>query len=251
VDQKFAEIEKSISSAVSTLTKSSSTKIDAVTQKINSNTTSINIVVDSVKSLSPEVMTKSFAEVLKGDSEGTSVKGVFKEVINEQRKEQIKEDGAKEERQKNVIIYIIGEEQGLDRDERYSHDKNLVQNILSHLGLEEIEPKAIIRLGRFDPQKHTDGKIRPIKVLLHTKESRDSIMRNLYKLNHVDNELKKAQIGYDLSEDEREVVKGKVDEAKTLSEGSAEFFYRVRGPPWALWLKKEKRRVENIPHVTP
>jgi hypothetical protein len=254
VENKFNEIEKVIATAVSTI-HSSSTKIDTATNLIKSNSTSINTAVESVKKNSSENitvnMTKSFADILKGDSECTSVKGVFREVITEQRKEQVKEDEAKEERQKNIIIYKLGEEQVMDREARYLKDKDIIQKILTHLDLEEIEPKAILRLGNFDLQKHKDGKIRPIKIILHTKECRDHIMRNLYKMSNLQDEsIKIAQLGYDLSEEERDVIKKTVDEAKTLSNSSTEFFWRVRGPPWALWLKKEKRR-ENQQTTTP
>jgi hypothetical protein len=99
-------------------------------------------------------------------------------------------------------------------------------------------------LGKFSSEKHKEGKTRPIKVILHTKECRDKVMRNLYKLGESDSIIiKKAQLGYDLNEEERDEVKKKLEEAKALTSSQDDFFWKVRGPPWAMWLKREKKRI--------
>ena len=74
-----------------------------------------------------------------------------------------------------------------------------------------------------------------------SKYDKESVMRNLYKMkDSADANINKLQVGYDMSQDERESVKAKIAEAK--AKGTDEVFWAVRGPPWALRLVKTERR---------
>ena len=109
----------------------------------------------------------------------------------------------------------------------------------------DLKIKSVFRLGRFSEDKHKEGKSRPIKLVLYKSDDRDSIMRNAYLLGEgecSDPELRGIHLGYDLSEQERNDIKVKIDEAKELSSNSNKYFWKVRGPPWNLWLKKVEKR---------
>jgi hypothetical protein len=94
-------------------------------------------------------MTKSFAEILKEQRpEQTEANvGTFRAIMNEQKKERIREEGAKEECQKNIILYKIAEEEGDSREDRITKDKKVIDDIFEHLGV-TTEIKAFFRLGK-------------------------------------------------------------------------------------------------------
>jgi hypothetical protein len=256
-------VSKSITNLDQSLKKSFSTSTEKVVATVAQNCQSTSKKLsDSVLSTENK-MINTFAEALKkGNTEQIdkckgAIKdaiseqvneqaidnmGTFKTIMQEQNKERIKEDRDKEERQKNIIIYKSTETEGNNRDIRIANDKQTIDSILDHLGI-QVEIKAFFRLGRFDNEKHKEGKIRPLKVLLQSKEDRDQVMRNLFKLNSSDNpSIKETHIGYDLNENQRDIVTEKINEAKALTNSQPDYFWKVRGPPWALWLKREKKR---------
>ena len=162
----------------------------------------------------------------------------MKDILAKQRQEQIQEELEREERQKNIIIYKAVEQEGTPFEERKKHDKQLVENILREIERPEIEVKTVVRLGRFDNNKHSEGKCRPLN-----KECRDSMMRNRFKLNlSKEAEMKNIRIAYDLSPEERNAVNEKIEEAKTKSAEQDHYFWRVRGPPWALRLVRDRKK---------
>ena len=178
------------------------------------------------------------------------VTGIMKGIIIELRQEQEKEDRLKEEREKNIIIYKVHETEGTPLNDRKVKDATLVAKIMDQLNRGAIDVKSISRLGKFDPQMHKEGKTRPIKVSFHTKECRDSVMRNASRLaDTTDPELTHIHIGYDLSQNELDIVKAKIEEAKQLSRESEQFFfYKVKGPPWKLaqtGVQEKKHNIKN------
>ncbi len=88
----------------------------------------------------------------------------------------------------------------------------------------------IIRLGKRDPEKN-----RPMKVILKDKEDKPRIMTRLRKLKDAEEKFKNISVTHDLSQEERDHIKEKVEEAKdkekNFSEGGL-YIFRVRGPPW-------------------
>ena len=199
--------------------------------------------------------TKTFTQVLVGDKptdqnvQTKGVTGMVKDILVEHSDEQCKEIREQEEREKNIIIYRKSEIAGTDKDTRKNQDNEFVNNFLKAIDREDIEVKGVYRLGKFDEEKHNEGKCRPIKVSFHSKQNRDSVMLNLFKLKDTTGpDLANLQVGYDLSPAERDAVAEKVREAKDRS--GDQYFWRVRGPPWALWLVKSKRRQMTTPPVT-
>ena len=197
--------------------------------------------------------TKTFAEIMVGNKnksdaslqnkvEEIGMQGMMENLLVKQRQEITRNQCEKDERDKNVIIYKKGEVEGLTMEDRKKQDTEFVQKLLGEIERQDIEVKNIFRLGQFHSDKNNEGKCRPIKLSFYNRSDRDSVMRNLFKLKETtDNDIKKIQVGYDLTKEEQDRVKSKIEEAKALS--TDEVFWRVRGPPWALRMIDTKRRV--------
>jgi hypothetical protein len=196
-----------------------------------------------------QTMTKSWAEIVGVGAEGKSMKGIMKSVVQEQRLAQKKEEGDREERQANIMIHKVKESTGNSREGRRIEEKTIVNNFLSEIGIDDIEAKAIFRVGLYDQEKQNAGKSRPLKIVLHNRECRDRVMRNLYRLRDADAPYSGFSVGYDLTITERESMKAKVEEAKAKNANQQEYFWKVRGPPWALRLRRDTRRngVDGVP----
>ena len=209
-------------------------------------------VVTEVVSSTSQGVNKSFREVLVGENKNiaesenivqSGVTGLVERSIVNQRQVQVAEDGDKEERLKNIMLYKVKEMEGGDREERKKHDIDMVKSIFMQVGREDVQVKATFRIGRFDPEKQKEGKCRGLKVVLHSKEDQESVMRCSFKLGQcTDPQIKIVNINYDLTESDRKLRKEKIEEAKAKTASDAKFFWKVRGPPWSLRLRREEKR---------
>jgi hypothetical protein len=202
----------------------------------------VNVEMTKTLATTETNMSKTFAEVLKNEhtKQAEHSKGTMKNIMQEQMKEwsdsnknpnegmvnavksviqegrvdQLKDSWDKEERDKNIIIFKAEESRNTEPEGRKKEDERIVNGTLDALGLEDIETKAIFRLGRYDINKHENGKSRPLKVLFHTKENRDQIMRNVFKLRNAPAKLQSLSIAHDLTLTERDELKKKLRKQK-------------------------------------
>ena len=203
VDDGLTENKNSIEKSVENLKKS-------VDDGLNENKNSIEKSVEQTQTCSEEVK-KSFAEAVIGNDEknddgfktvirNKGVAGYMKQIIDGQTASQAKEDHLKEIREKNIIIYNANELKSDSTEDRKAHDLDFSKKMLKAINRENIQVQSTFRLGRFDDAKHNQGKCRPLKITLHSKNDRDSVIKNAFKLGSVtDDELKKVNIQYDLS----------------------------------------------------
>ena len=86
-------------------------------------------------------------------------------------------------------------------------------------------------LGRSDA--NTTSHQPPIKVIFNSVTDKDKVMLSLRKLRDAPEYLRAARISDDLSQEERELVRAKVAEARLLSQNEldAKFIHVVRGSP--------------------
>ena len=238
------------------------TKIEANHEKVQQTVTNISqecekTIQETVHTLTESCekqIAKSFKQALSGNPVDNNTNGGEKEdkqesftgimnIIISQRQEQEKEERDKEERERNIIMYRANEVEGGEPEDRKNKDKDTIKKVLMAINRNDIQIKPFFRLGKFDCEKHKQGKCRPIKIMLHSKEDRDSIMRNAFKLSDTDEEtVKGIHLGYNMMLDERKAVEEKIAEANEKNANSTHFWWKVRGPPWALRLKREKRR---------
>ena len=207
---------------------------------------------DSIEATIVEKVKKTFAEALVGQTNSSNeefqtmvrkdgVTGYVRGIIEGQTTAQVREDNLREEREKNIVLYKAVEIQSDSVEGRKQHDLSLAKKLLSALEREDLEIKATLRLGQFNADGHDAGKCRPLKVVFHSKNDRDSVLRNTFKLGSTtDEELKNINVAYDLSPAERDARKAKIDEAKANSTDT--HFWRVKGPPWNLYTVRVERR---------
>ena len=159
----------------------------------------------------------TYASILKVPEE---VRKALEEAKNDERVE----ESEQEKRAKNLIIHGA-EEYGDNVKEIQEADDDYVDGILDHLGISH-HPVKTVRLG-----KPNERKMRPIKVIMSTKEAKEKVMNNLYKLKGTDEYFGKISVTEDYTQTEREKIRKWNIKAKTKSAQDAEYNYKVRGDP--------------------
>lgn len=164
-----------------------------------------------------------------------ATKLIVKEVINEQAN--------KINRDRNVVIYNCNET--TDRESPRVEDINSFLKIASYCEttVTENDIENAHRIGH----KLDSGKPRPLLISLQNIELKKSLMKNTYKLRQKGFNI---FVNHDRSKEERLLFKTIREQRKKLEEQdvSGEWFFKIRGPPWALRIVKEKKRiVESIP----
>ena len=128
---------------------------------------------------------------------------VVKRAVSDQKRD--------ESRQNNVIIYRAAESHESDMETRIKNDETLVKNLLTQLEV-TASPTKIFRLGKFTAGENS--KPRPIKLVFKDSEEQSQVMSRAFKLNKASEELKSLSISYDMNNDEREICRNLVKQAK-------------------------------------
>ena len=100
------------------------------------------------------------------------------------------------------------------------------------------KPAKISRLGKYDPEKATDDKARPIKLEFANAEIKAKVISNASKLKDAPENLSNISISYDMSNEQRDQAKKLHMQAKDLSKNSTQYIYRVRGLPGKMEIKQ-------------
>ena len=220
---KITDLDKSLDSKIAKLTTdipqrvsvSISDKLDNVPKRIESNITKWS---DLFKTTAME----SNKENLES----------FKIALNEQSKS----DTEREHRNRSMILFKVREGKSESHEGRRNEDGKFVADFMKEIGFNDIEIDRFDRLGKYDPEKAKDGKARPIRVRLESKQKKQEITGSLKNLARAPEIFRKVSVKHDLSQSERDLVKQKIEEAKNKTNESDEFAYLVRGPPWNLKL---------------
>ena len=67
-------------------------------------------------------------------------------------------------------------------------------------------------------------------------------MENATKLASAPQHLKELSVGYNMSVDERKVLKNKLSEARDLNAKKTNLIHKVKGPPWNLQIVRFRKR---------
>ena len=201
--------------------------------------------LNTYKAEVPATVNKTWADVVKNKNEDIlSKQGNVQKIVQETILQQKKEDKSREDRECNVIVYNVKESSepspGIRKveDERF-FEKLCVEALKIH---QKLETKNLIRLGK---KSEDQGKSRPLKIIMQSKEDKNLVMSNLTKLKDADDMFKRISVTHDMTLEERDLVKKKVQEAKEKEKQHSEggqWIYRVRGPPWNLTIVKLKRQ---------
>ena len=148
----------------------------------------------------------------------------FKKAIREIKNDDKIEELEIEKRSKNIIIHGA-KEIGENTNDVKKEDQGYVKNILEILGI-PTPPESVLRLG-----KPNEGKKRPLKVTMTSKEEKANVMSSLGKLKGTEDVLGRISVTDDYTATEREEVKQWVMKAKEKNEQDSDKVYKVRGDP--------------------
>ena len=177
-------------------------KVESIEQ--NTITCTQNETIDKLANMVMQI-TKQNAEILQNMNRD--------KMVEERLKSNVKEVLDSNDRDKNMIIYNLPEEEeeGEDEDEEGRLDKRQVAQVCNFLSYSdsgdytEFDPvdMSYVRLGqkRKPNDSHPSPKPRPIKVYLNNVEIRDRLLRNAKKLK--DSALSYIGVSADKTKDER------------------------------------------------
>ena len=187
-------------------------------------------VTASVEEKWTEVVGRKKKKASKDENDDGTLTTVVKRALLEQKTDEIN----RESRMKNFIVHRLPESTKDTPDERRKEENDKIKELLDTLGIQQT-PAKLIRLGKYVEQKEGEKEIcRPLKVKMHTSEAQENVMANVKKLNEAPQHIKNLSISYDMTSDERALVREKVEEAKEKTRQSKNWIYKVRGPFWNL-----------------
>ena len=215
-------LETTITEKVSSIEKNLT---DMLTSKFEENMRQLSSLSKNLKSAAPVPVNLSSPDDNSPTKWSSIVAGPtknFKSVMRDARNDEKLEQSEKELRSKNLIIHGA-DEIGKDEAEIKKEDTTYVKEILQKIGLNMV-PTLVVRLG-----KSTEGKNRPIKIVMKSKEEQNRIMENLHHLKGTERYFGKISIKDDYTISEREEIKLLTERAKEQSTQNPERIYRVRG----------------------
>ena len=202
------------------------------------------------KKIDEAATTKTYAQSLTGDSEGTIAVAPpaeipnFREVIREERNEALAEESEIKLRSCNFVLHGFAESQKENLEEVKQRDIEIVTNFIAELGV-EVDYKSIFRLGK---NANAQSK-RPIKVIMHSEKDKISIMANLNKLKGKEM-YKGISVTDDHTLNERNTIRTWVEKAKSANEKedpASDYVWKCRGTPKnGMFLKKFKKQQVRV-----
>ena len=171
-------------------------------------------------------------------------------LLEEKVNKKISEIRDSSNRERNIIIFGVKEPISDAVQDRKKEDTDFVTELAEAIDTDSTKVQNVVRIGKRKEENDSDGphRPRPIKVSMEDVDSKKRFMRNIYKLKQPDtqsvsNEVySRISVAHDMTPDEREANKKKIQEAKDRNAGnqSENFKFVVRGPPW-------ERRIVKIP----
>ena len=188
-----------------------------ITKKLGDNLREFNQIGAKIDEVITNNNKKTFAECVSGN-----VTDSLTAAFRANKNTEMVHNQEKEKRAANLIIYGIGE---ATDGKHLEHDQNFVASLLDTIGVAQ-PPKKVMRLGN-----KTDGKPRPVKLVMDSEDEKDSIMTRLGNLKNADDIYRKVSIRDDYTLEETDMVREfvKKAEAKNLEENTQE--WKVRGTP--------------------
>ena len=170
------------------------------------------------------------------------------QAIKEVATQQQLDDGKREEREKNIVLFRVPESTAENAEDQKKDDQEFVKNLLKTIKVNDEDddasggglcPKSIYRLGKLDKKRNSS---RPIKVEFASKMDQNLVMNNAKNLKGAPAQFSRVSICYDLSETERQNLSLLNEKANEKSKNSTEFIWKVRGPPGKMEIKRFPRR---------
>ena len=211
IEQRFSDLENLIRQTKGDIASSVSTSVETVVNKNVSE--AMNSVSDKVgKSVETSwarcVGDNKNAVVTTSPEETQKYMTVYSKRVAREIK---KEETRSESRLKNLVIFGAPEADNEKKEDRQQKDKDLVKKLLNEIGVKHV-PETIYRVGqpgshKVNKEKDHNGRI--LKVIFKTGDAISSIMENARKLKDAEDDLKCLSLEYDMSDDERDILKKK------------------------------------------
>ena len=241
------EIQNTVSAKIQGSLKEVSEKLDAQSSEIqNSVVTEIqDSLKDSLNQVPKQIDNKiqKWSDLFKEtnrESNNSVLQDVRmaletqKENIKKALDEQSKSDEERELRSRSIIVYKATEGKSATPEGRRKDDEKFVRELLEITNVDTVTVSRFDRLGKYDVNRTKEGKSRPLRIRFESSDHKSEMMSNLKKLAEAPPEYRKISVKHDLSQNERDIVRNKIAEAKQKTEQSTEFAYLVRGPPWNM-----------------
>lgn len=87
----------------------------------------------------------------------------------------------RERRRNNIVLFGLPEQESGTADERKKQDKKLLHDVFDAIDCEEVQIGSFHRLGKL-----AEGKSRPVKVILRTREGKTEVLQNSRSLKDTD-----------------------------------------------------------------
>lgn len=192
------------------------------------------VTIDTVK--------KIVNDELKNDSAMSSTSTATKNKTSENVvTETVKEMKDRERRKTNAIFFNIPEPNTNLKVEKLAEDKQNVLNIGKEIKV-EINSNNILNTTRIGKKTENSSTHRPLLVTFDSETTKREIFKNFHKLRTLTDEFESENIitiTHDMTPSERQEFNNLRELAKEKEkESQGKFRYRVRGPPWAMHIKK-------------
>ena len=170
---------------------------------------------------------------------------IMKSAVNEQKREEKKEDSEQAQARCNIIIYNLEEPSETDGERRKTSTNDKISELLNFLEVTDITPLKTHRLGKFQSGGSENNKSRPLKVILKNVDEAKTIVNSCKKLKNAPANLKMLSVSHDLTNEERKTIREEVKKAKEMTAKSPNLDFKVMGPPWQPRIQSFKRRVQG------
>ena len=151
----------------------------------------------------------------------------LRDIIREQKNEELVQQQEREARAANIIIHGLSE--APDTLAGKEVDSEVIMEFLQTIEINSV-PVSVYRIGGKRP---VSDKPRPLKIRMKNQGDKESVMSNLNKLKEAPENMRKISVTDDYTNEEREEIRKKVNEAKnkTELEGNGKYIFKVRGTP--------------------
>ena len=245
IEQRFSDLENLIKQTQGDIANSVSTCVETAV------TSNVSKAMDNVSDKVGKTVETSWARCV-GDGKHAVVTNSPEETqkfitVHSKRvaREIKKEETRSESRLKNLVIFGAPEVENEKKEDRQQKDKDLVQKLLNEIGVTH-DPETIYRVGlpgshKVNTDRNHSGRI--LKVVFKSGDAITSVMSNARKLKDAADDLKCLSLEYDMSDDERDILRNKLKEARDLNSKKPQRIHKVRGPPWhrrIVWFQKQQ-----------
>ncbi|CAG2251517.1 unnamed protein product [Mytilus edulis] len=190
------------------------------------------VTVETVKTIINEEF-KSEITPHSGHASATTPDDVITETVKEMKD--------RERRKNNAIFFNVPEPKSNVKSEKSAQDTESITISGKRIDV-EMEKGNIINTLRLGKIHEEENKHRPLLVTFDSDTIKRNVFKNFSKLRDESDfgsdDNNNIGISHDMTPKEKEELTQLKEKAKEKEESQGKFRFRVRGPPWAMYIKK-------------